>query len=336
MEIGDNSYTKAFGGARVATSDVLHVTEGNPMATIVGDLTRADHIPSDSFDCIILTQTLQLMFDVRAATETLHRILKPNGVLLATFPGITHIARDEWTASWYWHFTTLSAKRLFEEVFAPSHVQVQSHGNVLASAAFLYGLAVDELDKEELDYCDPDYELLITVKAVKAKPTEAGLSVRSDEGPDVSKHRVPIRTRAIPGLDPMRILVTGWFSFEDGHATAGDLLACDLVCKWLEAAGRQYDVAFVPPLGVGVDWRSVDTECYSHLVFVCGPFADGPNVMRLLDRFACAASSASIYRCSCRSTNGIHSICCLNVIARRTLGPISLSYRGANACRSWG
>ena len=290
LEIGDNSYTKAFGGARVATSDVLHVTEGNPMATIVGDLTRADHIPSDSFDCIILTQTLQLMYDVRAATETLHRILKPDGVLLATFPGITHIARDEWTASWYWHFTTLSAKRLFEEVFAPSHVQVQSHGNVLASAAFLYGLAVDELDKEELDYRDPDYELLITVKAVKAKPTEAALPVRSDDGPDAPKHRVPIRTRAIPqspGLDPMRILVTGWFSFEDGHATAGDLLACDLVRKWLEAAGRQYDVAFVPPLGVGVDWRSVDTECYSHLVFVCGPFADGPNVMRLLDRFAC-------------------------------------------------
>src|SRR5262249_52775323 len=84
-----------------------------------------------------------------------------------------------------------------------------------------------------------------------------------------------------------RILVTGWFSFEDGHATAGDLLACELICEWLKAAGCGYDVALVPALGVGVDWRSVDPQCYSHVVFVCGPFADGPNVRELLDRFAC-------------------------------------------------
>jgi glycosyltransferase involved in cell wall biosynthesis/peptidoglycan/xylan/chitin deacetylase (PgdA/CDA1 family)/SAM-dependent methyltransferase len=289
LEIGDNSYTKAFGGDRVAISDVLHVTEGNPMATIVGDLTRAGHIPSDSFDCIILTQTLQLIYDARAALQTLHRILKPDGVLLATFPGITQIARDEWAASWCWHFTTLSARRLFEEVFARSHVQIECYGNVLASTAFLYGLAVDELDKEELDYRDPDYELLITVKAVKVKEAEAARPVRSDNGSGAPKHRVPIRARAISrsaGAHPMRILVTGWFSFEDGHATAGDLLSCDLVCEWLEAAGCGYDVALVPPLGVGVDWRSVDPEYYSHVVFVCGPFGDGPNVRRLLDRFA--------------------------------------------------
>jgi glycosyltransferase involved in cell wall biosynthesis/peptidoglycan/xylan/chitin deacetylase (PgdA/CDA1 family)/SAM-dependent methyltransferase len=289
LEIGDNSYTKAFGGDRVLVSDVLHVAEGNPMATIVGDLTCADHIPSDSFDCIILTQTLQLMYDTRAAIETLRRILKPDGVLLATFPGITHTARDEWAASWYWHFTTLSARRLFEEVFPPSQVQVECHGNVLASAAFLYGLAVDELDKAELDYRDPDYELLITVKAVKAKTIEAALPVRRNDSSGPPKHLVPIGERAThhdPGLRPMRALVTGWFSYEDGHATAGDLLACDLVCEWLKAAGCQYDVAFVPPLGVGVDWRSVDPDCYSHVVFVCGPFGDGQNVMQLLDRFA--------------------------------------------------
>lgn len=289
LEIGDNSYTKAFGSDRVAISDVLHVTEGNPMATIVGDLTRADHIPSDSFDCIILTQTLQLIYDARAALETLHRILKPDGVLLATFPGITQIARDEWAASWYWHFTTLSARRLFEEVFARPHVQIECYGNVLASTAFLYGLVVDELDKEELDYRDADYELLIAVKAVKAKETEAARPIHSDDGRGAPRHRVPMRASAIPhsaGAHPMRILVTGWFSFEEGHATAGDLLACDLVCEWLEAAGCGYDIALVPPLGVGVDWRRVDPGCYSHVVFVCGPFGDGPNVRRLLDRFA--------------------------------------------------
>src|SRR5262249_49645488 len=58
LEVGDGLYTRRFGGSRVAKSDVLHVTAGNPAATIVGDLSRAEHIPSDWFDCIICTQTL--------------------------------------------------------------------------------------------------------------------------------------------------------------------------------------------------------------------------------------------------------------------------------------
>jgi SAM-dependent methyltransferase len=71
---------------------VLHIEPGHPEVTIVGDLTRADHITLDTFDCIILTQTLQFIFDVRAAIRTLYQILKPLGVLLATFPGISQIS----------------------------------------------------------------------------------------------------------------------------------------------------------------------------------------------------------------------------------------------------
>ena len=87
LEIGDDSYTRQFGSLRVTHSDVLHVSRDNPKATIVGDLASADHIESDAFDCVILTQTLHLIYDVRAALVTLHRILRPGGVLLATFPG---------------------------------------------------------------------------------------------------------------------------------------------------------------------------------------------------------------------------------------------------------
>src|SRR5579872_1803572 len=89
LEIEDNKYTKEFGGQRVAQSHVLHAVEGNPAATIVGDLTNAPHIPSDSFDCIICTQTLQFIYDIDAAVTTLHRILKPGGTLLVTLSGIS-------------------------------------------------------------------------------------------------------------------------------------------------------------------------------------------------------------------------------------------------------
>jgi glycosyltransferase involved in cell wall biosynthesis/SAM-dependent methyltransferase len=167
LEIGDASYTRRFGGDRVTVSDVFHVDGDNPAATIVGDLTDADHVPTGTFDCVILTQTLQLIYDVPAALRTAYRILKPGGVLLATVPGISHISADEWRGTWYWAFTTLSARVLFEEAFPKANVQVTAHGNVLAATAFLHGLAAEELDQRELDHSDREYEMLITIRAVK-------------------------------------------------------------------------------------------------------------------------------------------------------------------------
>ena len=161
---------RKFGGDRVIKSDVLHVEGGNPRATIVADLTCANDLPSNTLDCIICTQALSFIYDVRTAIQALHRILKPHGVLLATSHGISQISRndmDRWGE--YWRFTTLSARRLFEEVFPSDHVTVEAYGNVLAAVSFLHGLAAEELTKEELDHIDPDYEVLITVRAVKAR-----------------------------------------------------------------------------------------------------------------------------------------------------------------------
>ena len=86
LEIGDDRYTRQFGGDRVERSDVLHVESGHPGVNLVGDLASADHLPSDTWDAIVCTQTLHLVFDVGAALKTLERILKPGGTLLATVP----------------------------------------------------------------------------------------------------------------------------------------------------------------------------------------------------------------------------------------------------------
>lgn len=167
LEIGDDIYTRQFGGDQVVKSDVLHVAEGNPKATIVADLTHAEQIPDNNFDCILLVQTLQFIYDSQAALRTAFRILKPGGVLLATVSGISHLSRDEWADSWYWNFTAHSMRRLMDEAFPRADVTVRSHGNVLAAAAFLQGLAVEELRIQELKHDDPQFELVITVRAVK-------------------------------------------------------------------------------------------------------------------------------------------------------------------------
>ena len=167
LEIGGSTYTRRFGGARVTAVDVLHVKGGNREATLVGDLSAGHHLPSGAFDCILLVQTLQLIFDVDAAVRTLSRMLKPGGVLLATFPGISHKGRDEWADVWQWGFTSASAARLFGRVFPADHLTIERHGNVLATTAFLYGLASSELSPGELEYSDDCYEMLIALRAAK-------------------------------------------------------------------------------------------------------------------------------------------------------------------------
>jgi SAM-dependent methyltransferase len=168
LEVADPGYTRRFGGGNVTRSDVLYAGPGNPLATLVGDLAKRETLPEGAFDCIILTQTLMYIYDVRSALTTTHHALKPGGVLLATVPGICPICRAE-MKRWgeFWRFTTQSTGRLFEEVFAGGEVRVEAHGNVLAAVAFLHGLAVDEVRPEELDDTDPDFEVLITVRAVK-------------------------------------------------------------------------------------------------------------------------------------------------------------------------
>ena len=168
LEVRDDAYTRKFGGDAITRVDVLHPTPDNPKATVVADLTCADHVPGNTFDCIVLTQVLPFMLDVPAAVRTLHRILRPGGVVLATVPGISQIVRydmDRWGD--YWRFTSLAARKLFEAEFAGGSVEVESHGNVLAATGFLQGLSTRDLRPAELDYHDPDYEVLITVRAVK-------------------------------------------------------------------------------------------------------------------------------------------------------------------------
>lgn len=167
LEIAAPDYTTRF-GRDVEHVDILMASEGSPRATIVGDLADAPHIPSDAFDCAIVTQTLQFVWDVRVALETLHRVLAPGGVLLATVPGITKISppEDEQFGEW-WHFTARSAHRLAEEAFGTGNVEVRSFGNVLSAAGFLYGLAASDLRPDELHAHDRLYEVTVGVRAVK-------------------------------------------------------------------------------------------------------------------------------------------------------------------------
>jgi hypothetical protein len=170
LEVAERTYTQWYGGDEVTTSDVLYAAPGHPEATVVGDLTTGAGISEAAYDCFICTQTLQVIYDIRAAVAGTRRLLAPDGVLLATLPGISQISRED-NRDWgdWWRFTARSAHRLFADVYGEEHVEVRQHGNVHAAAAFLYGLAAEDLDPSALEASDPDFHLLMTVRAVRSE-----------------------------------------------------------------------------------------------------------------------------------------------------------------------
>lgn len=166
LEVGETVYSRRFGSG-VTAQDVLHVRD-HPDATIVGDLALPGTLPPDSFDCIVLTQTLHLIYDMRSAVAGLHRALRPGGVALVTVPGVSSIDRGEWGESWCWSLTGQSASRLFGEAFGVDNVEVEVYGNVYAATSFLHGLAVEDVEQAWLNRTDPSYPVTVAIRAVRA------------------------------------------------------------------------------------------------------------------------------------------------------------------------
>lgn len=168
-EIGDREYTHRFGGERVVRSDIIDAPESaNPNATVRVDLQNDEAIEACCFDCMIVTQTLHMIYNLRGALATIHRALAPGGVVLATVPGITSIDAHDGPEKWFWAMTQSAARRLFSERFGPSCVEVQQYGNVLAATAFLHGLAFEEVDRASLDVVDPLYPVITGIRATKS------------------------------------------------------------------------------------------------------------------------------------------------------------------------
>jgi len=169
LEVHDQRYTMQYGSA-VERGDVLDVDPTNPRATVVADLSAAEQVPANTFDCFVLTQTLQFIADVPAALSHVHRILRPGGVLLATVPAVSRLAPHYGPARDYWRFTPAGCRELFHPVFGAEHLDIRSYGNVRTACAFLHGLAWEELPRRVLEHHDEYFPVIVGIRGVKRTP----------------------------------------------------------------------------------------------------------------------------------------------------------------------
>lgn len=174
LEIGTTFTLREYGGDAVTRADAIDLAAHNPEITAVADLTRADALPADQYDCFINQFSMHLIYDLDAALYHSIRMLKPGGVLLVNFPCVDYYfpsGLDMATGRpmfMYWWFTPIQVENLLRRagLSSPDYT-MEIFGNLFSRIAYQMNLPAEELARHELDHADPGHPLLICVRVVK-------------------------------------------------------------------------------------------------------------------------------------------------------------------------
>jgi len=166
LEIGADDYSSKFAPQPPERIEVFDVVPA-PKATIISDLAAAG-VADESFDCLIVLQTLMMVHDIGAAVDTIHRILKPGGHALVTVNFLAPNCDDACQDMWQWGISPGAAQKLFADRFGTANTEVTPYGNYAAAAGLLAGLSLNDIDESALWGHEPGYEVLVAVRATKS------------------------------------------------------------------------------------------------------------------------------------------------------------------------
>ena len=173
LEIGTTQTLRRIGGSAMQQADALDVAAREGV-TVVADLSRADLVPSDSFDCFVVPFTMHLIYDLDAALHHAVRILTPGGVLLVNFPCVDYYFADGLDMGTgrplfvFWWFTPIQVENLLQRAgLRTGQYSLAVYGNLFARVAHQMNLPTEELTARERDTRDAGHPLLICARIVK-------------------------------------------------------------------------------------------------------------------------------------------------------------------------
>ena len=158
LEVGSDRYVREH-RARITKVDIVDVVAENPHATIIADVADVNSLPAGTFDCVVITQTLQYVRDLDAAFANLWQSLAPGGVVLLSIPALAKRDPDEGLVD-RWRLLPGGLTTLLERTCPEGEVEVVGFGNVLVAAAAVFGIAAEELTPEEIAAYDAQFPIL--------------------------------------------------------------------------------------------------------------------------------------------------------------------------------
>jgi glycosyltransferase involved in cell wall biosynthesis len=174
LEIGTTATVRKYGGENIIRADAIDLTAHSPQVTVVSDLSRADDITSNQYDCFVNQFTTHLIYDIDAALYHSIRFLRPGGVLLINFPCIDYYfshGLDMGTGKplfMYWWFTPIQVENLLRRIgLGEDDYTLECYGNLFARVAYQLNLPAEELTQRELTTSDVGHPLLICARVIK-------------------------------------------------------------------------------------------------------------------------------------------------------------------------
>lgn len=206
LELGSQVTIRRLGGSAVSEGAAIDLSPHSPEITVVGDLSRADQITGEAYDCFIIPFTMHLIYDVEAALYHSLRLLKPGGVLLVNFPCMDYYfprGLDMGTGRplfMFWWFTPIQVDNLLGRAgLGRADYTMRIDGNLFARVAYQMNMPAEELSREELNHVDEGHPLLISVRAVRPSRWNLPQPVYKDPWlPDVA----PARWNPVTGHYP--------------------------------------------------------------------------------------------------------------------------------------
>jgi SAM-dependent methyltransferase len=165
LEVGDDRYSEAFGQGHITALTVVDLDASNPRATLIADLSATESLSRDSYDCILLVETLHLLLEPQTCLRNCWRAVRPQGTLLVTVPTLKRLSPGH-PQNDYWRFTPAGLQALMNRSW-PGPFTVCAYGNLRASIAFLLALVVEECGDDDLEVSDPRFPLTAAVHARK-------------------------------------------------------------------------------------------------------------------------------------------------------------------------
>jgi len=159
LEVRDDHYASGA-KKRIRQLDIVDIDSSNPRATLVVDIGAPGALPSETYDCVIVTQTLHLVRDIERAVDNIWGALVPGGTALLSVPVICRIDADFGPAGDFWRFTPAGWQLFLNRRLPTADVSVEGHGNLVVAIAFLAGLAPQELTADEIAFEDPHFPVV--------------------------------------------------------------------------------------------------------------------------------------------------------------------------------
>ncbi|HYW31413.1 MAG TPA: glycosyltransferase [Gemmatimonas sp.] len=174
LEIGDTGTVRRWGGSRVRSAEALDVSAHSPEVAIVADLSRADHVPGERYDCFLVQFTMHVIPDAEAAFYHAIRLLKPGGQLLINFSCVDYqfpqgLDMSTGAVLWvHWCFTPLQVHNMLRRVgLTEADYQLHTYGNLLSRVAYQLNVQAEEMTRAELVRHDPGHPVLVCVRATR-------------------------------------------------------------------------------------------------------------------------------------------------------------------------